>query len=391
MNAFSNNTPQIQYNKEMSTHATITTNNNNNKNNNNNNRFRSIRQVLYTPYIHQNETLRWHKINSSIFKYRVKRKTKSTVAKASVSRGQILSQATTTTTATTTNDDRNNSTNIIDFSHNKQIHKILTFIDLHTLLNESSIMNISDILVLNLSKNVINQIDGNILKSLENLRRLDLSQNQINVLNMNATNIKLQWLNVSENQLVSFNGKHLPILKFLDLSCNNIANSTQIQINELSELEHFDLSGNQLNIIQRNVFEKSIKLKVVNLSYNRLNSINKDTFRDLVNIEGLDLSYNQITFIDNDSFSHLIKLQYLDLSHNRIDAITLRAVQGIPNMIKLSIAFNTKLGDALQGFISSWSLKELDMSGTGLCEIPNALAQSIHTLNVSNNNFAVIT
>lgn len=371
----------------MSTHsvaATTVINNNNSNSHNNNNRFRSIRQILYnTVQIHQNETFRWHTINSNILKYRVKRKTKPAASKASSSSGPIASQQ--------TNDGRNNSTNIIDFSNTKQIHEMLTFTELNMLLNHRSINNISDIFVLNLSKNVIKQIDDNLLKSFENVRRLDLSQNQIVALNVNAPKNQLQWLSVSENQLVSFNGQHLSSLKFLDLSCNNIVNSSQIQMSELSELEYMDLSGNQLNVIQRHVFEKSIKLNVINLSYNRLKSINMDIFRDLVNIEGLDLSYNQITFIETDSFSHLLKLQYLDLSYNLIDASSLRAVQEIPNLIKLSIAFNTKLGDALQGFISSWSLKELDMSGIGLCEIPNALAQSVHTLNISNNNFAVTT
>ncbi|XP_055324473.1 probable serine/threonine-protein kinase DDB_G0282963 [Sitodiplosis mosellana] len=405
LNAFSNETPpQTGHNEQMSTQPNHNSNSNSNGNgnsninNNNNYRFRSIRQVLYhTPYIHQNETFRWHKINSSTFKYRVKRKTKSNVAKTSQSSGQIASSPSSLSSSSSaaalsqaTKDDPNNSTNIIDFSHNKQIHEILSFVDLKMLLNQRSINNVSDILVLNLSENVIKQIDENVLKSLENVRRIDLSHNQIDVLNVSAPNNKIEWLSVSENQLVSFNGQNLTILKFLDLSCNHVENSSQIRLNELNELEYVNLSGNQLNIIRPNVFEKSIKLKVVNLSYNRLKSINTNTFWDLVNIEGLDLSFNQISYIENDSFSHLTKLQQLDLSQNYIDATSLRAIQQIPNLIKLSIAFNTQLGDALQGFISSWSLKEIDMSGTGLCEIPNALAQSVHTLNISNNNFAVI-
>lgn len=384
LNAFSNDTPQIGHNKQMSAQP------------NHNNRFRGIRQVLYhMPYIHQNETFRWHKINSNTFSYRAKREIKSTVAKTSQSSGQIASSSSSSPSSLsspsqTTKDDRNHSTNIIDFSHNTQIREILSFLDLKMLLNQRSINNLSDVVVLNLSENVIKQIDENVLKSLENVRRLDLSHNKIDVLNVNAPNNKIQWLSVSENQMASFNGQNLTILKFLDLSCNNVENSSEIHLSELNELEYVNLAGNQLSIIHRNVFEKSIKLKVVNLSYNRLKSINTNTFRDLVNIEGLDLSCNQITYMENDSFSHLTKLQNLDLSQNHIDATSLRAIQEIPNLIKLSIAFNTKLGDALQGFISSWSLKEIDMSGTGLCEIPNALAQSVHTLNISNNNFAVI-
>ncbi|XP_031631722.1 probable serine/threonine-protein kinase DDB_G0282963 [Contarinia nasturtii] len=396
VNAFNNDTPKFVYNNKQISNIYTNANNNNNMNN----RFRSIRQVLYhTPYIHQNETSRWQKINSGIFKYRVKRKTKTTVTKISQSSGQdkIIVRPTLPppTTAAATDaapirDDPNNSTNIMNFSHNKQIPEILSFVNLNMLLvlNQKSIHNI---LVLNLSGNGIKEIEDNVLKSLENVRRLDLSQNQINVFNVSmSNNNKIKWLSVSDNQLVSFNGKSMAILKFLDLSCNHIQSSSEIHLNELNELEYVNLSGNRLNIIQQHVFQKLIKLKVINLSYNRLKSINNNIFRDLNNIESLDMSYNQISFIENDSFSHLMKLQYLDLSYNQIETSSLRALQGIPNLIKLSIAFNTKLGGALQEFISSWSLNEVNMSGTGLCEIPNALAQSVHTLNISNNNFAVI-
>lgn len=380
VNASTDNTPQFMSNKQIYTDTNTNTNNNNN--NNANNRFRSIRQVFnHTQYIDQNETLR-HKINSRIFTYRVKRKTKSTVSQSSEQ-----DRITTITTSRTTKDDRNNSTNIVNFSHNKDIPEILSFVNVNVLamLNEWTIHNI---LVLNLSRNRIKEIDDNVMKSFKNVRRLDLSQNKINV--FNASNLNIEWLNVSENQLVSFNVKNMKMLKFCDVSCNHIENSSKLNLNELNELEYINLSGNRLNIIQSNAFQKLIKLKIVNLSYNQLKCINKTIFQDLSNIESLDMSYNQITYIEFDSFSHLMKLQYLDLSYNHIDTSSLRALQGIPNLIKLSIAFNTKLGAALQEFISSWSLKEVDMSGTGLCEIPNALAQSVHTLNISNNNFAVI-
>jgi len=39
----------------------------------------------------------------------------------------------------------------------------------------------------------------------------------------------------------------------------------------------------------------------------------------------------------------------------------------------------------MQEFVASWSLKELDASGTGLCQVPAALAQSVRTLKLSDN------
>lgn len=411
-----------------------------NSNDNNKNRFSGIRQILYhrpSDHWYVNETLRWHKINmiSNLFKHRVKRKVKqsqlsesnnSSSGSSSINPKPLQSNVSITTSNARIYE-HNINTNTIDFSNNQQIHDILTLVHLNMLLNQRSIHNTTDDddddgddnLALNFSHNSIKQIDANLLStdSLEqqqpprrrrhHVRRLDLSYNKIEIFNIESVSSnndghQIEWLSVSNNALNSFNGENLKHLKHLDLSCNSIGNASQLRIsattntttssNDSSLLEYVNLSGNRLNQLQVvRVVEKLIKLKVMNLAYNRLERIHNDMFRNLVDIEALDLSHNRIALIESGSFSALLKLQYLDLSHNFIDAISLRAFQPIPNLRKLAIAFNWRLGDALQGFISSWSLKHLDMSGTGLCEIPNALTQSVRTLNISYNNFGVIT
>jgi len=57
----------------------------------------------------------------------------------------------------------------------------------------------------------------------------------------------------------------------------------------------------------------------------------------------------------------------------------------IPDLVSLSIAYNPEVGVAMQEFVASWSLKELDASGTGLCQVPAALAQSVRTLKLADN------
>lgn len=356
---------------------------------------------------------------SNLFKHRVKRKaTKQSVLSKSnnsnsssnnnSSNRKPLQPSVSLPTSNAIIYEQNISTNTIDFSNNQQIHEILTAEHLNMLLlNQRSIHNATDNLALNFSHNLIKQIDANLLNSLERrVRRLDLSYNKIQL--FSAENVsangpnQIEWLSISNNALQSFNGENLKHLKYLDLSCNNIENASQIRMsissgsgsgNDSSILECMNLSGNRLNQLQvAIVVEKLIKLKVMNLAYNRLESVQNGMFRNLGDIEALNLSHNRIASVESGSFSMLLKLQYLDLSHNFIDAISLRAFLSIPNLRKLSIAFNVmRMGDTLQGFISSWSLKHLDMSGTGLCEIPNALTQSVRTLNISYNNFGVIT
>uniref|UniRef100_T1GER0 Uncharacterized protein n=1 Tax=Megaselia scalaris TaxID=36166 RepID=T1GER0_MEGSC len=126
-------------------------------------------------------------------------------------------------------------------------------------------------------------------------------------------------------------------------------------------------------------------VKRLNLSRNHLSGIYKDTFSGLFNLNTLILSNNNISIIDYDGFVRLSNLEYLDISFNKLDGNCTRALQNIPELVGLSIAYNIRLGDSLQEFITSWSLQQFDASGTGLCKIPAALAQSVKALKLKGN------
>ena len=118
-------------------------------------------------------------------------------------------------------------------------------------------------------------------------------------------------------------------------------------------------------------------------------SLHKDSFYRLEHLEVLDLSNNGISDIENDTFTKLPLLQYLDLSFNNIHVTSVRALQGIPDLMGLSIANNELLSNSLQGFVVSWSVNELDVSNIGLCQVPFALAQSVRILDLGGNNINV--
>lgn len=246
----------------------------------------------------------------------------------------------------------------------------------------------SDILVLNFSHNNISIVNqSSVGPFAARLKQLDLSANRIRI--FDCAFDKLSHLNLSNNRLDEFSSEHIRNLHTLDLSTNQFGQAERLNLSYLSDMEQLDLSCNDLASLTQRLFGNTTNLKVLNLSANRLERILKSYFFNLVNVERLQLAHNNISDIENDTFAYLPNLQYLDLAYNDIDAGSIRALQGIPDLVALSLAFNPKLGNALQGFVASWSLKELDVSGTGLCQIPAALAQSVHTLNVSYNHFQV--
>ncbi|XP_055382516.1 protein PF3D7_1417600 [Condylostylus longicornis] len=171
----------------------------------------------------------------------------------------------------------------------------------------------------------------------------------------------------------------------------DLKNKDQQKQQQQSQLQQYrSNTGNKIShTIGGNYY--NLKNEINNNNDNDDNQkIFKEPFYNLINIETLILSYNNIHKIDFDTFLVLPNLQYLDLSNNNIHGESVKSLSGIPDLIGLSLAYNYELGDSLQEFVASWSLKELDISGTGLCRIPAALAQSVRALKLKDNWLATI-
>lgn len=191
---------------------------------------------------------------------------------------------------------------------------------------------------------------------------LDLSRNQLRCLKLQQFT-QLQQLDASNNLLTTLPAVSSTALMMLDLSCNRLA--------QLPAAGFFA--------------QRQPQLRHLNLAHNRLGNISRQAFYNLIGLQTLVLSNNLIEDIDYETFLALPNLQQLDLSENRLRGSAIRALQGIPDLVSLSIAFNPLVGAAMQEFVASWSLKELDASGTGLCQVPAALAQSVRTLKLAHN------
>uniref|UniRef100_A0A336KYN4 CSON002187 protein n=1 Tax=Culicoides sonorensis TaxID=179676 RepID=A0A336KYN4_CULSO len=263
----------------------------------------------------------------------------------------------------------------------------------------------SQVTGLNLSNNHLTQLNTNAFAQLPHLSALDVSKNQLSTIDDAVELMKLTTLNVSHNNLYKFatmgannhnnhtsssNSNSSSMIQILDLSCNKFNSSRNIVLYNLNNLQLLDLSCNQLATIDRNLFFNLSQLQNLDLSYNQLSLLESDTFIYLSQLQILNLSNNNISFIQNDTFMALVMLEYLDVSNNFIRVESIHALQGIPDLVALSIANNEELSDSLQGFVATWSLKELDGSGTGLCHVPAALTQSVRILKLADNYLEVI-
>ncbi|XP_044313333.1 uncharacterized protein LOC108037691 isoform X2 [Drosophila rhopaloa] len=195
-------------------------------------------------------------------------------------------------------------------------------------------------------------------------------------------------MDLSSNQLSSLSLDHFNQLRQLDVGNNSLAliPLSLADTNHSLPLVTLDLSCNRFRQISTSFFAQRLpQLKNLNLAHNQLLNISRESFYSLLELQTLILSHNNISDIDYETFLALPNLQHLDLSYNRLSGSAIRALQGIPDLVSLSIAYNPEVGVAMQEFVASWSLKELDASGTGLCQVPAALAQSVRTLKLSDN------
>ncbi|XP_052483900.1 receptor-like protein 13 isoform X4 [Gossypium raimondii] len=252
-------------------------------------------------------------------------------------------------------------------------------------LNDSILLSLSELSSLRYLDLSINKFEGSshlrgfqLLSRLNNLETLDLSGNSLkNTILFHMRNISsLKTLRLSANQLKGrldhIHGlNNLTNLKYLDLSDNNIesiSNKGFQLLSRLNNLETLDLS--------RNSFKNSIlfhmrhlsSLKTLRLSGNQLKGRldHIQGLNNLTNLKYLDLSWNDIESISNKDGTQwrLTNLEELDLSGNLFRNNTISFPQGFSSLKSLTLSYNDLQGSLdTKGLSNLTNLKKLDLSG----------------------------
>lgn len=122
-------------------------------------------------------------------------------------------------------------------------------------------------------------------------------------------------------------------LQILDLSLNVIEMLPKERLQGLHQLTKLNVSHNNLRDLED--FSQDLGLlKYLDLSNNQLNKIDKETFGYLSSLKELYLTANRLTTIPMDSFKALRKLELLDIKRNHFEAIPLKALKPLETHIK---------------------------------------------------------
>jgi Leucine-rich repeat (LRR) protein len=227
---------------------------------------------------------------------------------------------------------------------------------------------------LNMAENQLEVINKSIFRGLTDLKHLSLYRNKIRRLEENcfrfggsdSENIALTKLDLSANQIQRLDTNifnSLSNLEELLLNSNQISSIEVLCFQDLKQLKQLDLSCNEIESLKKEMFLGLISLNNLVVSNNALFALEDNCFAELENLKKLDLSYNKLEELNSSNFSNLRNLEDLSIRVNNVKSVTAGTFLGLFNLKKFDLSFN-KL-DALErhAFSGMCNLEELKLTG----------------------------
>ena len=212
------------------------------------------------------------------------------------------------------------------------------------------------------------------------LEKLDLDNNQIQILQGLDKLAQLSELSLQNNQIQTIQGlDKLAQLSRLSLSNNQI--QTIQGLDKLTKLFSLSLSNNQIQTIQG--LDKLIKLFLLNLDNNQIQTI--QGLDKLAQLFFLSLSNNQIQAIQG--LDNLAQLSALSLQNNQIQIL-----QGLDKLAQLStLSLSNNQIQILQGLdkLAQLSVLYLENNQIQILQGLDKLAQ-LSTLSLQNNQIQIL-
>ncbi|XP_007885202.1 transforming growth factor beta activator LRRC33 [Callorhinchus milii] len=200
-----------------------------------------------------------------------------------------------------------------------------------------------------LSENFVQSITNESLLSYSRLSKLNLRNNRMELIESGAfsNNRNLQELNLENNQMYKhYTVTHLalktiPNLKKLDLSRNSLSEDmASFLVHNLSSLEYLSLTGNAIMRLEPSSFEGLVQLQELNLEKNYIYEIESGTFEALKYLKKLNLAQNHIPCIVDFSLSQIV---VLNISHNIMEMFLARETDDEFQLKMLDLSSNKLL------------------------------------------------
>lgn len=200
--------------------------------------------------------------------------------------------------------------------------------NLITVLEEPGFRGMHNLKGLRLISNRIENITRKAFTDLPSLQILNLARNKIQYIEEGTFDMKpyLQAIRLDDNALTSIDGlfENVPNLTWLNVSDNQISTFDYSQIP--GELQWLDLHKNELGELTNvHGLDNQLNLRTLDASFNKITRLTPNSFPN--SIELLFLNDNLITEIEPHSFMHKQNLIRVDLYANRITSLDQKALR----------------------------------------------------------------
>lgn len=182
--------------------------------------------------------------------------------------------------------------------------------------------NMTEVTLITLNDNQIENVAHRAFGSLENLQELWLSRNQLVYIPRGLPE-NLEKLYIDNNQVVELEPtlfQSSTNLKYLSLEANRVMKIHQDSLKDVTKLENLNLQDNEVSLIDVGTFTNLPKLKDLILSNNPIQVFENGAFADLTNLTKLSLSHidHQVTgpekILDENILAAMPNLQQIDLT-----------------------------------------------------------------------------
>lgn len=284
-------------------------------------------------------------------------------------------------------------------------------------INKTTVESFIHLNTLLLSGTMLMDFDVDVLKSQPNLTQLDLSHNNMKIM-QNTVSLKnlgnLHALHLAGNQLANVAEviQHLtPSVERLNLSGNNVGILNSTIFERFTALKHLNLSNTSLSFADTSPFEPFNRLSSLDISHNDLKHQNFTVLLTVLNkltefraancqlnkstdvmkllgsqLETLSLAGNIIGTLNVQTFQPFGKLKHLILSNTSLTHFDSNLLENQTKLMSLDISYNQLQTIDLKHL--SGQLKYLNLEGNELVNISNLFAKqfpSLQTLAIAKN------
>jgi hypothetical protein len=194
----------------------------------------------------------------------------------------------------------------------------------------------------------------------------------------NSLSKEIQHLDLSGNNINSLSGKvftrvKLDNLQKLVLRECNVSSVDAEAFDGLRIVIEIDLSNNLIRDLERGTFDETERLRVLVLNQNRLQKLDDDLFHDLIFLQKIELSDNRLAQIGQKTFWNLPGLQTLTLDGNQLTKLDVRSFQNLPKLGSLELQKNPWNCDCHLKAFRDWTIQRKLYTRPTSCEEPAAL------------------